>query len=124
MAQPPEATEGDADPYPTMDGTLNDIVAAYAGGITGENAVWYALFVREDSVVLEMQAPDAATVKRIRRWLIRRSVHVPPESDFAAFSDTFLSALVPGEFAHGPRRGVSGHLPLRVHPCGAGPTAR
>ena len=95
MAQPPEATEGDADPYPTMDGTLNDIVAAYAGGITGENAVWYALFVREDSVVLEMQAPDAATVKRIRRWLIRRSVHVPPESDFAAFSDTFLSALVP-----------------------------
>ena len=95
MAQPPEATEGDADPYPTMDGTLNDIVAAYAGGITGENAVRYALFVREDSVVLEMQAPDAATVKRIRRWLTRRSVHVPPESDFAAFSDDFPSALVP-----------------------------
>ena len=95
MAKVPEETEGDADPYTTMDGNLNDIVAAYAGGITGENAVRYALLVREDSVVLEMQTPDAATVKRIRRWLTRRSVHVPPESHFAAFSDNFLSALVP-----------------------------
>ena len=95
MAHPPEATEGEADPYPTMDGTLKDIVAAYAGGITGANAVRYALFVREESVVLEMKAPDAATVGRIRRWLTRRSVHVPPASDFAAFSDDSLVALVP-----------------------------
>ena len=46
-------------------------------------------------MALEMQAPDAATVGRIRRWLTRRSVYVPPASDFAAFSDNFLSALVP-----------------------------
>ena len=95
MAHRPEATEGEADPYPTMDGTLKDIVAAYAGGITGANAVRYALFVREESVVLEIRAPDAATVGRIRRWLTRRSVHVPPESGLAAFSDDFLSALTP-----------------------------
>ena len=95
MARPAEATEGEADPYPTMDGTLNDIVAAYAGGITGANAVRYALFIREESVALAMKAPDAATVKRIRSWLTRRSVHVPPERDFTAFSDDFLSALVP-----------------------------
>ena len=95
MAHPPEATEGEADPYPTMDGTLKDIEAAYAGWITGANAVRYALFVREESVVLEMKAPNAATVGRIRRWLARRSVHVPPESNYAVFSDDFLSALVP-----------------------------
>ena len=95
MAQPLEATEGEADPYPTMDGTLNDIVAAYVGGVRAADAVQYALFVREESVVLEMQAPDAATVGRIRRWLTRRSVYVPPASDFAAFSDNFLAALVP-----------------------------
>ena len=95
MAQPPEATEGEADPYPTMDGTLKDIVAAYAGGVRAADAVQYALFVREESVVLEMQAHDAATVGRIRRWLTQRSVYVPPASDFAAFSDNFLVALVP-----------------------------
>ncbi len=95
MAQPAEATEGEADPYPTMDDTLIDIVAAYAGGIAEEHAVRYAMFVWEGSVVLEMRAPDAATVERIRRWLNRRSVHVPPASDFAAFSDDFLAALVP-----------------------------
>ena len=95
MAHSPEATEGEADPYPTMDGTLNDIVAAYSGGITGANAVRYGLFVRGESVVLEMQASDAATVGRIRRWLTLQSVYVPPASDFAAFSDNFLAVLAP-----------------------------
>ena len=92
MAQPPE---GEADPYPTMDGALNDIVIAYTGGITETNAVRYAMFVREGSVVLEMGAPDAVTVDRIRGWLTQRNVHVPPASDFAAFSEDYLSALVP-----------------------------
>ncbi len=95
MAQPPEATEGEAEPYPTMDDTLNDIVAAYTGGVTEEDAVRYALFVRAGSVVLEMETPDAATVGSIRKWLTQRGVYVPPESDFEAFSDDFLSALVP-----------------------------
>ena len=95
MAQLPEATEGEAEPYPTMDDTLNDIVAAYTGGVTEEDAVRYALFVRAGSVVLEMETPDAATVGSIRKWLTQRGVYVPPESDFEAFSDDFLSALVP-----------------------------
>ncbi len=95
MAQPAEATEGGADPYPTMDDTLVDIVAAYTGGITEEHAVRYAMFVWEGSVVLEMQAPDTATVERIRGWLNGRNVHVPPEKDFEAFSDDYLAALAP-----------------------------
>ena len=95
MALPAEATEGLADPYPTMDGTLNDIVVAHAGGITEEHAARYAMFVREGSVVLEIEAPDAATVDGIRRWLTQQGVYVPPASDFAAFSDDFLMALAP-----------------------------
>ena len=95
MAQPAEATEGEADPYPTMDDTLNDIVVAYTGGVTGASAVRYAMFVWEESVVLEMETPDAATVESIRKWLTQRGVYVPPERDFAAFSDDFLAALTP-----------------------------
>ena len=95
MAQSPEATEGEAEPYPTMDDTLNDIVAAYTGGVTEEDAVRYALFVWEGSVVLEMETPDTATVGSIRKWLTQRGVYVPPESDFSAFSDEILIALAP-----------------------------
>ena len=94
MAQPAEA-EGETGPYPTMDGTLNDIVFAYTGGIAEDHAVRYAMFVREGSVVLEMESPDAATVGSIRQWLTQRGVYVPPVGDFAAFSDDFLAALVP-----------------------------
>ena len=94
MAQPAEATKGESNPYPTMDGTLNDIVAAYTGGITEANAARYAMFVREGSVVLEMSSPGAATAGSIRKWLTRQGVYVPPASDFAA-SDDFLAALVP-----------------------------
>ena len=93
MAQPAEATEGETHLYPTMDGTLMDIAVAYAGGITEEHAARYAMFLWEGSVVLEMRAPDEATGERIRIWLDQRSVHVPPASDFAAFSDDFLAAL-------------------------------
>ena len=95
MAQPPEAAEGESDPHPRMDGTLNDIVAAYTGGISEANAARYAMFVREGSVVLEMESPDAATVGSIRKWLTQQGVYVPPASDFAAFSEDFLVVLVP-----------------------------
>ena len=94
MAQPANVTEREADLYPTMDDTLNDIVAAYTGGITEEHAVQYAMFVREGRVVLDMSSPDAATVGSIRKWLTQQGVYVPPASDFAA-SDDFLAALVP-----------------------------
>ncbi|MYC31224.1 MAG: hypothetical protein F4X65_14235 [Chloroflexi bacterium] len=95
MAQPEEATEGGTGPYPTMDDTLNDIVVAYTGGVTGDNAVRYAMFVREESVVLEVKSPDEATVEIIREWLTRQGVYVPPPGEFTAFSDDFLVALVP-----------------------------
>ena len=95
MAKPAEAAEGETDPYPTMDGTLGDIVAAYTGGIAEEHAVRYAMFIREGSVVLEMESPDAATVGSIRKWLTQQGVYVPPASDFSAFSDDYLAALVP-----------------------------
>ena len=95
ITQPAEATEGEAAPYPTMGDTLTDIAVAYAGGIAEEHAVRYAMFVWEGSVVLEMRGPDAATVERIRGWFKGRNVHVPPASDFAAFSDDFLAALAP-----------------------------
>ena len=95
MAQPAEATKGEVDPYPTMDDTLNNIVVAYEGGIEAEHAVRYAMFVWEDSVVLEMEAPAAATVGKIREWLSQQGVYVPSPSDFTAFSEDFLIALVP-----------------------------
>ncbi len=95
MAQPPEANEGETDPYPNMDGTLDDIVVAYTGGIPAEHAVRYAMFIWDGSVVLEMESSDAATVESIRKWLTQQGVYVPPASDFAAFSDEFLAALVP-----------------------------
>ena len=95
MAQPAEATEGETAPYPTMDGTLGDIVVAYTGGIPAEHAARYAMFVREGSVVLEMESSDAATVESIREWLTLQGVYVPPASDFSSFSEDFLAALVP-----------------------------
>ena len=95
VAHPPGATGDAATTYPRMDDTLNAIMSAYSGGITASNAARYALFISDDKVLLEMEAPNAATVTRIRTWLTGRSVHVPPASEFAAFSDHMLYALVP-----------------------------
>ena len=95
MAQPATVSEGQSDPYPKMDDTLNNIVVAYEGGIAEQHAVRYAMFVREGSVLLEMESHGAATVGSIREWLTQEGVYVPPASDFASFSDDFLVALVP-----------------------------
>ena len=97
FAQPQELAENKPDRYPTLDDTLEDIVAAFEGGITAERAAWYALNVHGDSVLVEMQAPDTSGVSNIRAWLTDREVYVPPAEDFRAFSDYFLAALVPLE---------------------------
>ena len=97
FAQPQELAENKPDRYPTLDDTLEDIVAAFEGGITAERAAWYALNVHGDSVLVEMQAPDTSGVPNIRAWLTEREVYVPPAEDFKAFSDYFLAALVPLE---------------------------
>ena len=97
FAQPHELVENKPDRYPTLGETLEDIIAAFEGGITAERAIWYALYVHGASVLVEMQAPDTNEVASIRDWLTGREVYVPPAEDFRAFSDNFLAVLVPLE---------------------------
>lgn len=93
-AQPEDATEV-VDPYPTLDQTLNDVVAAYAGGVPAENAAQYAKFIKDDLVLVVMNATDAATIASIRQWLEIRNVYVPPLAPETVLAADRLVVMVP-----------------------------
>ena len=86
---------GQAITYPAMDGTLNTILSAYTGGATATSSAQYAFFADQGKVLVKIQAPNAATMTSIRTWLSTRSVYMPPESAFEAFSDNVRYAMVP-----------------------------
>ncbi len=75
--------------------SLRMVVAAFAYGVPAESAAQYAMFAREDSVVVGMNAPDAGTISSIRAWLKEKNVYVVPASEDSGVAPNHLAVLLP-----------------------------
>ncbi len=78
-----------------LDDTLGDVATAYANGVTASSAAQYAMFVRRDSVVVAIKAPNAVTITNIRAWLKKKGVYVVPASEMGGVAPEHLAVLLP-----------------------------
>ena len=74
---------------------LRSVVAAYANGVPAESAAQYAMIIKDDSVVVGMNAPDAGTISSIRAWLKEKNVYALPASETGGAAPNHLAVLVP-----------------------------
>ncbi|MYC34158.1 MAG: hypothetical protein F4X64_13415 [Chloroflexi bacterium] len=104
VVQRPDVVEVRIEPEPVSEGpfvntrpydALRMVVAAFAYGVPAESAAQYAMFARDDSVVVGMNAPDAGTISSIRAWLKEKNVYVVPASEDSGVAPNHLAVLVP-----------------------------
>ena len=77
------------------DDSLRMVVAAFAHGVPAESAAQYAMFARDDSVVVGMNAPDAGTISSIRDWLKEKNVYAVPASEDSGVAPNHFAVLLP-----------------------------
>ncbi len=92
---PPGVTGQATTTYERMDSTMNTMLAAYANGSTETAVAQYAFYADNGKVMVKINAPDAATMSRIRTWFTSQSLYMPPESEFEAYSVYVRYAMVP-----------------------------
>jgi len=62
---------------PRLDDTLSDIVHALNGGISAEQAVQYAMYVKDNKALVKIDVAETATKAKIRKWLTDKKLYVP-----------------------------------------------
>ena len=77
------------------DDALRLVVEAFANGVPPESAAQYAMFIRDDSVVVGMNAPDALNISSIRAWLKGKNVYALPASETDGVAANHLAVLLP-----------------------------
>ena len=104
VVQRPDVFEVDIEPEPVSEepfintrpyDSLRMVVAAFANGVPAESAAQYAMFARDDSVAVGMNAPDAGTISSIRAWLKKKNVYVVPASEDSGVAPNHLAVLLP-----------------------------
>ena len=104
VVQRPEVVEVEIEPEPVSEepfintrpyDSLRLVVAAFAYGVPAESAAQYAMFARDGSVVVGMNAPDAGTISSIRAWLKEKNVYVVPASEDSGVAPNHLAVLLP-----------------------------
>ncbi|MDE2684979.1 MAG: hypothetical protein OXI54_12640 [Chloroflexota bacterium] len=104
VVQRPDVFEVEIEPAPVSEepsintlpyDALRSVVAAYANGVPAESAAQYAMIIKDDSVVVGMNAPDAGTISSIRAWLKEKNVYVVPASETGGAAPNHLAVLVP-----------------------------
>ncbi|MCY3690519.1 MAG: hypothetical protein OXH30_00750 [Chloroflexi bacterium] len=104
VVQRPDVFEVEIEPAPVSEepsintlpyDALRSVVAAYANGVPAESAAQYAMIIKDDSVVVGMNAPDAGTISSIRAWLKERNVYVVPASEDSGVAPNHLAVLLP-----------------------------
>ena len=75
--------------------SLRMVVAAFDNGVPAESAAQYAMFIKDDSVAVGMNAPDAGTIASIRAWLNTKNVYVVPASEDSGVAPNHLAVLLP-----------------------------
>ena len=77
------------------DDALRLVVEAFANGVPPESAAQYAMFIRDDSVVVGMNAPDVLNISSIRAWLKGKHVYALPASETGGVAANHLTVLLP-----------------------------
>ncbi len=104
VVQRPDVFEVEIEPAPVSEepsintlpyDALRSVVAAYANGVPAESAAQYAMIIKDDSVVVGMNAPDAGTISSIRAWLKEKNVYALPASETGGAAPNHLAVLVP-----------------------------
>ncbi|MDE2937675.1 MAG: hypothetical protein OXR67_01965 [Chloroflexota bacterium] len=104
VVQRPDVFEVEIDPAPVSEepsintlpyDSLRLVVAAFAYGVPAESAAQYAMIIKDDSVVVGMNAPDAGTISSIRAWLNTKNVYVVPTSEDSGVAPNHLAVLLP-----------------------------
>ena len=104
VVQRPDVVEVETEPAPVSeepfinirpDDSLHMVVAAFAYGVPAESAAQYAMFARDGSVVVGMNAPDAGTISSIRDWLKEKNVYAVPASEDSGVAPNHLAVLLP-----------------------------
>ena len=104
VMQRPDVFEVEMEPEPVSEepsintlpyDSLRLVVAAYANGVPAESAAQYAMIIKDDSVVVGMNAPDAGTISSIRAWLKEKNVYALPASETGGAAPNHLAVLVP-----------------------------
>ncbi len=104
VVQRPDVFEVEIDPAPVSEepsintlpyDSLRLVVAAFAYGVPAESAAQYAMIIKDDSVVVGMNAPDAGTISSIRAWLKEKNVYALPASETGGAAPNHLAVLVP-----------------------------
>ena len=104
VVQRPDVFEVEIEPAPVSEepfintrpyDSLRMVVAAFAYGVPAESAAQYAMFARDDSVVVGMNASDAGTISSIRDWLNTKKVYVVPASEDSGVAPNHLAVLLP-----------------------------
>ena len=90
----PGAT-GASDPYPQLNDTLDDVMAAYEGGLQPRFAARYAAYIRDGKIVILIRSPDDETEERVRAWLTTRNVAVPVDITGPGAPGQDFTALIP-----------------------------
>ena len=93
-----EDEPGGSPDHPQLNDTLDDIVNAYASGLSAESAAQYALFIRGGSVVVTIRTPGEPAIETLRAWLTARDVHLlPRETEGGGIYGRALAVLLPLE---------------------------
>ena len=104
VVQRPDVVQVETEPAPVSEepfintrpyDALRMVVAAFAYGVPAESAAQYAMIIKDDSVVVGMNAPDAATITSIRAWLKTKNVYVVPASEDSGVAPNHLAVLLP-----------------------------
>ncbi len=104
VVQRPDVFEVEIEPAPVSEepfintrpyDSLRLVVAAFAYGVPAESAAQYAMIIKDDSVVVGMNAPDAGTISSIRAWLKEKNVYALPASETGGAAPNHLAVLVP-----------------------------
>jgi len=104
VVQRPDVVQVETEPAPVSEepfintrpyDSLRMVVAAFAYGVPAESAAQYAMIIKDDSVVVGMNAPDAGTITSIRAWLKEKNVYVVPASEDSGVAPNHLAVLLP-----------------------------
>ncbi len=104
VMQRPDVFEVEMEPEPVSEepfintrpyDSLRMVVAAFDNGVPAESAAQYAMIIKDDSVVVGMNAPDAGTISSIRAWLKEKNVYVVPASENSGVAPNHLAVLLP-----------------------------
>lgn len=82
-----------AEGTPVMDETLRTVIKAYRGGVPADQAVLYAMFVRNESMATYIQFKDSETMDAAVEWLEHLGLYVPEKEEYEG--DYWIGVLLP-----------------------------